>query len=352
MEKIYQHILGKLVVDSGNLKPTVSFSDVTMAAARMGIERDNLQPLLCYLLENGCMVETPENPEDEQLLHLAKLSRYDSMLEKSLLLFFSKLKPSDESCISAMESITIHLAHLDKEVHEGLDYDVLQLKEEGFSAKKIAQMLEKTIEEINCAEKKVNDAIWKTRPQHHVHRKKIKDFYAADAYDEILSEIQTSGKGVRPVLVSEQVRVLAEQKGISETGIQGLVDYLVRHGCIVLSPDGELRIVPQEHRFRHFRTEESRIRYYTSCGEWMVRTIIVKNWYKSDAKDEKDALHKERFMKHLKRDDLLTGVYSGRERNLSTQQIAQELRKDPEEIAAADERIWNLYKASFPVQMS
>lgn len=352
MEKIYQHILGKLVVDSGNLKPTVSFSDVTMAAARMGIERDRIQPLLCYLLENGCMVETPEKPEDEQLLHLARLSRYDSMLEKSLLLFFSKLKPSDESCISAMESITIHLAHLDKEVQEGLDYVVLQLKEEGFSAKKIAQMLEKTIEEIYCAEKRVNDAIWKTHPQHHVHRKKIRDFYAADSYDGILSDIQTFAKGKRPVLTSEQVGFLAEQKGISETGIQGLVDYLVRHGCIVLSPDGELRIVPQEHRFRHFRTEESRIRYYTSCGEWMVRTIIVKNWYKSDAKDEKDALHKERFMKHLKRDDLLTGVYSGRERNLSTQQIAQELRKDPEEIAAADERIWNLYKASFPVQMS
>lgn len=349
MEQIYKQILDKLVVDNSKLRPTVSFPDVIVAAARMGIERDMLQPLLCYLLENGCMVETPANSEDEQLLHLAKLSRYDSMLEKSLLLFFSKLKPSDESCISAMESITIHLAHLDKEVQEGLDYDVLQLKEEGFSAKKIAQMLEKTIEEIYCAEKRVNDAIWKTRPQHHVRRKKIRDFYAADTYDGILSDIQTFAKGKRPVLTSEQVGVLAEQKGISETGIQGLVDYLVRHGCIVLSPDGELRIVPQEHRLRHFRTEESRIRYYTSCGEWMVRTIIVKNWHKADNKDEQDALHKERFMKHLKRDTLLSGVYSGRERNLSTRQIAQELRKDPEEIAAADERIWNLYKASFPV---
>lgn len=76
---------------------------------------------------------------------------------------------------------------------------------------------------------------------------------------------------------------------------------------------------------------------------------MVKNWYKGDTKDEKDALHKERFMKHLKRDDLLVSVYSMRERNLSTQHIAQELGKDPEETVNADERIWNLYMASFPV---
>ena len=67
MEKIYQHILGKMVVDSGNLEPTVTFSDITTAAARMGIERANLQSLLRYLLDNGCKVDTPEDLEREIL---------------------------------------------------------------------------------------------------------------------------------------------------------------------------------------------------------------------------------------------------------------------------------------------
>lgn len=350
MEKYYQHILGKLVVDSGEPKPAVSFADVAAAAARMGIEHDDLQPLFCYLLDNGCKIETPDDPEDEKLLRIARLSKYDEALRASLQMFFSGLNPSDKSCIDAMEYITIHLARLNSEVRNGVDYNVLQMKREGLSAVEIAQMLEKPIEEIYSAKKRVYDAVWKTHPQRSAHNKfRMLDFYAPKDHEETLEKVRASANGDRIVLTYEQFRAVAEQKHISEESLQDLADYLIRHGCIILSPDGELRMRFEESRFRHFRTEENRLRYYASCGEWPIRTSVVNGWYKDAAKDEKDALHKERFMKHLKRDDLLTSVYSMREQNLSTRQIAQELGKDPGEIAATDERIWNLYKASFPV---
>ena len=142
---------------------------------------------------------------------------------------------------------------------------------------------------------------------------------------------------------------MAMERGISEDLLPELVDYLVMRGCIILAPDGELRIIPQRCRLRKFRTESSQVHHYTSYGEWIIRTNVVINWFGADAQNEKDRFHKARFMRHLKRDVLLLSVYSMRKQQLCTQKIAEELEKDPEEIVTADERIWDLYKASFPV---
>jgi len=207
-----------------------------------------------------------------------------------------------------------------------------------------------TMEELYCTEKRVYETICKTRPQHHAHHgENIKFFYTADTYEEILKEVQTCSKEERTVLSYEQVITMAVERGISEDLLPELVDYLVMRGCIILAPDGELRIIPQRYRIRKFRTESSQVHYYTSCGEWIIRTMIVISWFDADTKDKKDRLHKARFMKHLKRDVLLISVYSMRKQQLSTLQIAEELERDSEEIVAADERIWDLYKASFPV---
>lgn len=350
MDKIYRQILDKLIVDSGDPKPDVSVADVIMAAAQRGIVQHDLHPLLCYLLKNGCTVDTPATPEEEELLRVARLSRYDILLENSIHLFFSKLHPSDESCIGAIESIAKHLAHLRRHLRDPAGIQILRMKVEGICAEEIAEKLQMTMEELYCTEKRVYETICKTYPQPHAHHGKfIRFYYTADTYEEILKEVQTCAKGARTVLSYEQVSTLAAERGISEDLLPELVDYLVMRGCIVLTPDGELRIVPREHRLRKFRTESSRLHYYTSYGEWIIRTNVVSNWIGADAKNEKDRLHKARFMKHLKHDVMLLSVYSMRKQQFCTQKIAEELGKDPEEIVAADERIWDLYKASFPV---
>jgi len=350
MEKIYQYILSELTSDSSNPKPAVSVADVIAAAARMDIVHEDLYPLLRYLLENSCTVDTPANPEEEQLLRVAKLSRYDILLENSIHLFFSRLNPSDESCIGAIESITKHLARLRRHLRNPSSIQVLRMKVEGICAEEIAEKLKMTMEELYCTEKRVYETICKTRPQHHAHHGKyIKFFYTADTYEEILKEVQTCSKEERTVLSYEQVITMAVERGISEDLLPELVDYLVMRGCIILAPDGELRIIPQRYRIRKFRTESSQVHHYTSYGEWIIRTMIVISWFDADTKDKKDRLHKARFMKHLKRDVLLISVYSMRKQQLSTLQIAKELERDPEEIMATDARIWDLYKASFPV---
>ena len=350
MDKMYQQILDKLIVDSGDPKPVVSVASVITAAARMGIAREALHPLLCYLLKNGCTVDAPATPEEEQLLREARLCRYDILLENGIHFFFSKLDPSDESCIGAIESIAKHLARLRRRLRDPAGIQVLRMKAAGICAEEIAEKLKMTMEELYCTEKRVYETICKTRPQHHAHHGKyIKFFYTADTYEEILKEIQTCSMGKRTVLSYEQVSTMAVERGITEDLLPELVDYLVMRGCIILAPDGELRIIPPRHQFRNFRTESSRVHHYTSYGEWIIRTMIVISWYEADTKDKKDRLHKARFMKHLKHDVLLLSVYSMRKQQLSTLQIAEDLERDPEEIVAADERIWNLYKASFPV---
>lgn len=350
MDKMYQQILDRLIAESGDPKPTASVADVITVATQIGIARDNLHPLLCYLQNNGCTVDAPATPEEEVLLRVARLSGYDILLENSIHLFSSKLHPSDESCIGAIESIAKHLARLHRRLRDPAGIQVLRMKAEGICAEEIAEKLKMTMEELYCTEKRVYETICKTRPQHHAHHGKyIKFFYTADTYEEILKEVQTCSKGERTVLSYEQVSTMAMERGILEDLLPELVDYLVMRDCTVLAPDGELRIIPQRHRLRRFRTESSRLHHYTSYGEWIIRTNVVIDWFGADAENEKDRFHKARFMRHLKRDVLLLSVYSMRKQQLCTQKIAEELEKDPEEIVTADERIWDLYKASFPV---
>ena len=279
----------------------------------------------------------------------SELCRYDAMLQTRLRMFFSGWKPGDEACVEAMETIARNLVRLRRRLQDPSEICLLQMKAQGIRPEEIAQKLGMTLEEIYRMEKRNCEVLRETRARYHIHRENIRDYYMADTYSKILTEIQASTAGERIILPYDQVLALADQWEIPEEFRQDLADYLIRHGCIILAPDGELRRIPEKRRCRDFRTEESRLRYYSSLGDWVVRTHAVICWYEKSARDEKDALHKTRFMTHLQRDKILAQVYAMRQQGFTTQQMARELEKDPEELVAAEERIWHLYKASFPV---
>ncbi len=172
MEKIYQQILDEFIANTNNLWPTVSVADVTAAAARMGIARDDLHPLLCYLLEKGCKVDTPANQEEAQMLRVAGLHSYDMMLEKAIRSYFSKPDPNNEFDIRTIESITKHRARLRLYLHDPVKFQVLQMKEEGISAEEITRKLEMPLEELYLAELKIYNSIRMAFPKYHViHRR-------------------------------------------------------------------------------------------------------------------------------------------------------------------------------------